>query len=92
MPLKSGDFDNFVSLSEKEQHKSAIASNDAFLLAMRKAVSRGREKAVDGTYVDLTPPINARRIRGEVLMSACGSPAALCTEIGGAAIGAESMK
>lgn len=90
--LEALDFDRYVSLSEKEMKKSAVACNDAFVLAMAKAVKRGREKVKPGTFVDLTPAINAYRLRGEVLMSSCGSPAAMCMEAGGSSIGAEAMK
>lgn len=90
--LESRDFDQYLSLSEKAERAAAIASNDAFVLAMGRAVRRGRETAKPGTFVDLTPPIGAIRIRGEVLMSACGSPAAMCLETGGAPSGAETMK
>lgn len=90
--LELHDFDRYLSLSEKEMRHQAIASNDAFLLAMTKAVRKGRESAKPGTYVDLSPAIGSYRIRGEVLMSACGSPAAMCCEAGGAGIGAVAMK
>ena len=62
--LESRDFDHYVNLSEKAARAAAIASNDAFILAMARAVSRGREKAKPGTFVDRTPS-NARRIYGE---------------------------
>jgi ABC-type sugar transport system substrate-binding protein len=91
MKLEGADYDRWLSQSEVTAHNAVIASNDAFVLAMAKAVKRGREKAVPGTYVDTTPPIGALRIRGDIIMSACGSPAAMCME-GGAQIGAEAMK
>jgi len=90
--LESRDFDHYVSLSEKAARDAAMASNDAFVLAMAKAVSRGREKAIPGTFVDPTPPIGARRIRGEIAMSACGSPAAMCVERGHRGGGTETLK
>ena len=77
MPLKNGDFDNFVSLSEREIKAHAIAANDAFAAAMARAIKRGREKATPGVYVDPTPS-TTRRIRGDVALSPCGSPAAMC--------------
>lgn len=90
--MEGADFDRYLSLSEKAEREAVIASNDAFILAMAKAVKRGREKAVPGTYVDTTPPIGALRIRGDIIISACGSPAAMCMEQGVAQIGAESLK
>jgi hypothetical protein len=80
--LESGDFDSYLSLSEKEERRAAVASNEAFTLAMNAAVKRGREKVTAGTYVDTSPPIGHIRIRGEVIYSACGSPSAMCLEVG----------
>ena len=77
MPMKIGDFDNFVSLSDREIKANAIADNDAFTAAMERAIKRGREKAAPGVYVDTTPG-TTRRIRGDVALSPCGSPAAMC--------------
>ena len=85
-------FDQYITQSEKITTEAAVASNDAFVAAMQKAIKRGREKVKAGTYVDTTPNYGARRIQGDVLMSSCGSPAAMCLESGGAAIGAEAMK
>jgi hypothetical protein len=79
--LESNDFDRYLSLSEKEQRSAAIASNDAFILAMARAVRKGCEKAIPGTFKDHTPS-NARRIYADVSVSACGSPAAMCLESG----------
>jgi hypothetical protein len=89
---KALDFDKYLSLSEKEMHKAAVASNDAFVLAMARAVQRGREKVTVGTYVDLSPPIGHVRIRGDTIFSACGSPAAMCLDVGSDAGGAQTMK
>jgi hypothetical protein len=90
--LEGADFDRYLSISERAAHDAAVASNDAFILAMARAVKRGREKVTPGTFVDTSPPIGALRIRGDVVMSACGSPAAMCMEQGGAHSGAASMK
>jgi len=90
--LEGADYDRWLSQSEVAAHNAVVASNDAFILAMAKAVKRGREKVTPGTFVDTSPPIGALRIRGDVVMSACGSPAAMCMEQGGAHSGAESMK
>ena len=89
--LESKDFDRYLSLSEKEHRAAAVASNDAFILAMANAVRRGRERAKPGTFVDHTPT-HARRLYGEARISACGSPAAMCLEAGRAGGGAESLK
>lgn len=90
--LESHDFDRYLSLSEKSERVTAIKANDAFVLAMAKAVKRGREKVKPGTYVDSSPPIGARRIYADVILSPCGSPAAMCLESNGAPGGAQSMK
>jgi hypothetical protein len=90
--LESRDFDRYLSLSEKSAHDEAIAANDAFTAAMNKAIGKRREKATPGTFVDHTPPIGAKRLYGDVIMSPCGSPAAMCMESGGAQAGAETMK
>ena len=89
--LETQDFEKYLSLSEKEARTAVIASNDAFILAMAKAVKRGREKPRAGTFVD-TSPTYARRMHGETAMSSCGSPAAMCAERGGAPNGADAMK
>lgn len=86
------DFDLYLSLSAQAAQDAAIASNEAFVLAMAKAVQRGREKATPGTFVDLTPPIGALRIRGAVPFSYCGSPAAMCMERGDRHGGAITLK
>lgn len=68
------------SCEEQAFREQALRSDDAFVLAMARAVRRGKERAVPGTFKDTTPPINARRIRQAAAVSACGSPAALCAE------------
>lgn len=90
--LESQDFEKYITLSEKAAHDAAVKSNDAFILAMARAVKRGRENVKVGTYVDTSPPIGARRIYGDVIMSPCGSPSAMCAESGGAPGGAEALK
>lgn len=90
--LASADFDHYMTLSEKAERAQAIASNDAFILAMAMAVRKGREKAKPGTYVDNSPAIGARRIYAEPALSSCGSPGAMCMDSGGAHSGAETMK
>lgn len=85
--LESRDFDRYMSLSEKEARSTALAANDAFTAALTRAIGKGRETVCPGTFVDLSPTF-ARRIIGEAALSACGSPAAMCLDSGGA----ESMK
>jgi hypothetical protein len=89
--LESQNFDRYMSLSEKQHRHAALAANDAFAAAMNQQITRGRESAVAGTFVDHTPAYG-RLIRGESASSACGSPALMCFEQGGAAAGAEAMK
>jgi pyridoxine/pyridoxamine 5'-phosphate oxidase len=90
--LDDRDFDAYHSLSARASQQTALASNDAFVVAMNKAIRKGREKVKAGTFVDHTPPIGAVRIRGETLMSSCGSPAAMCVDTAIAAGGAGTMK
>lgn len=85
------DFDRYLSLSERAHHDAAVASNDAFTAAMNQAIERGKVKVTAGTYVDTTPPIGALRIRGEVLMSISGSPAAMCMEASVPQIGSVAL-
>ncbi len=59
--LESNDYDRYLTISEKAEREAALASNDAFILAMAKAVQSGREHATPGVFVDHTPT-NARRI------------------------------
>lgn len=78
--LESDDFETYVRYTDKAAHAESVRANDRFALAMANAVKRGREKATPGTFVDLTPPIGAVRLRGDATRSACGSPAAMCLE------------
>lgn len=89
--LERIDFDRYLNDSEKLVRQAALASNDAFTAAMNKAVKRGREKVTAGTFVDTSPPTGAFRIRGEILMSCCGSPAALCMEASVPQIGSVAL-
>lgn len=90
--LEERDFDKWLSQSEVAARNEALASNDAFVAAMAKAIRRGREKVAPGTFVDPSPPTGAIRLRGEITISACGSPAAMCLEHAVPEIGAEAMK
>jgi hypothetical protein len=85
------DFDRYLSLSERDAHDAAVASNDAFVEAMTREIGRGRVKAVAGTYVDTSPPVGAKRLRGILPMSACGSPGAMCMEASVPQIGSVAL-
>lgn len=76
--LEANDFDKWLSQSERIARDNAIASNDAFVEAMARASARGKEKVRPGIYVDTSPPIAAKRLTGEPIMSGCGSSAAMC--------------
>lgn len=80
--LERINYDEFISQSAKAEHDRAVAANDAFILAMAKAVRRGKEKATPGIFVDPTPLSATAFIRPLAPMSACGSPAAMCIERG----------
>lgn len=91
-PLSDDDFETAVRYTDKAAQADAVRANDAFVAAMNAAISRKREKVKFETFVDSTPPIGHVRIRGDVTFSACGSPSAMCLEVGGAHSGAETMK
>lgn len=78
--MESLDFDLWVSRSEKAAAEATRKSSEAFAAALDRQVRRGRETAARGTFVDRSPAVCAVRIRGEVPMSALGSPAAMCVE------------
>lgn len=84
--------DKLFSRYQHHRQAAAVAADAAFVRAMTRAVRRGREKAVPGTYVDDTPPIGHKRLYGTFPISACGSPAAMCATSGGSQSGAETMK
>lgn len=86
------DFDQHLTLTDQAHHDAAIASNDAFTLAMANAVRRGREKVTPGTFIDATPAIGARRIYGTFPASFCGSPAAMCAERGASPSGTSILR
>jgi len=90
--LDTPDFDFQISLSAKAHRDALLASNDAFIAAMNKAIRKGREKVRPGTFVDASPHVGARRIRGDVAISSCGSPAAMCFDAGGSRADAQAMK
>lgn len=77
---------------EKHLYAETMKANSAFVAAMNLQIKRGREKVKVGTYVDTSPPINAVRIRGDVIFSACGSPSAMCLEVGSHDGGAQTLK
>jgi hypothetical protein len=85
------DFDRWISLSERADQEEAIACNDAFVARMNAAIGRKRETAKPGIYVDLTPS-TVHRIRGDLPISPCGSPAAMCADNGYAGGLTEAVK
>ena len=85
------DFSRTLTVGDREYRDSLIAANDRFIALMARAVIKGKEKAVAGTHVDNSPRV-FRVIRGEAPMSACGSPAAMCTDVGGAPSGAQTLR
>lgn len=76
------DIDRWITVADKIQYEGAIAVNDAFVARMNKAMRRGKESVRAGTFVDLTPPISAKRYQPEPSRSPCGSSAAMCIEHG----------
>jgi hypothetical protein len=90
--LNIRDFDHMISVSENAARQETIRADEAFALALARAVRKGRERAKPGTFIDTTPHYGARRYYGDVAMSPCGSPAAMCTEASGAPSGAQSLK
>jgi len=42
--LEGADYDKWLSQSEMAAHNAVVASNDAFMLAMAKAVKRGARR------------------------------------------------
>lgn len=81
-PLSDDDFETTVRYSDKAYRDDSVRANDAFVAAMNDAIKRKREKVKFETFVDTTPPIGHVRIRGEAIFSSCGSPAAMCVDIG----------
>lgn len=85
--------DDPVTVNEQKlQHSSNVAANDAFVLAMARAVQRGKEKAVPGTFVETSEPIYHKRYYATAPRSHCGSPSAMCIESTGQQDGAAVMK
>ena len=84
--------DDFENVSQQHARMRRVLTNGAFVNLMIEAIAKGKETARPGTFVDLTPPISAIRLRGTVPMSHCGSPAAMCVESGSDHGGAETLK
>lgn len=78
--LEGSDFDKWLSQSEVAAREERMRADDAFTTAMKAAISRGKEKATVGTFVDTSPAVGARRVIATVPISACGSPAAMCMQ------------
>jgi hypothetical protein len=89
--IDDAKFDHIISLNEKAEREAAVESNDAFAAAMRREIGRGRIHATAGTFIDMSPTY-ARRIRGEIAISSCGSPAAMCMDSSGSRSGTQSLK
>ena len=90
--LERINFDLWVSRSEQAAIDQARESSEAFAIALQRQVRRGRETAKRGTFVDPSPPIGALRIRGQVPVSACGSPAAMCAASASVSMVAAALK
>lgn len=58
--------------SQQERQAQAIACDDAFVKAMTRAISRGREHVKPGTFIDRTP-LSAARIRTRAAAQICAS-------------------
>lgn len=80
--LDDGDFNRFVTLSEKAQRADTVKQDEAFAAAMLGAIRRGKVEVAIGTIVD-DRPLMAARIQGYAAVSSCGSPAAMCVDQGG---------
>lgn len=77
---------------QKLQHMNNVAANDRFVQAMARAVKRGKEKAVPGTFIETTEPIYHKRFYATAPRSHCGSPSAMCIESTVQQDGAAAMK
>jgi hypothetical protein len=76
---------------DDEDPKSPIERNEEFIRRMSRAIKMGRERVRAGTFVDTTP-FAGRRITGDPIFSAYGSPSAMCAENGLPDGGASSLK
>jgi len=86
------DFDRSLAISDYRAQSLAIAANDQFILAMAKAARSGRENVKPGTFVDPTPPVFAKRLRPDPVVSTCGSPAEMCLRAAINPVGRRSVK
>ena len=82
MPRPASDLDEWITLSEARAHDANRREDDAFVAAMAKAIRRGREKMPPPPFLDPAPRV-ARRFYPQPHLSPCGSPAAMCADIGG---------
>lgn len=92
LELDDTAFNRFTVQSEREAREAAVSSNTAFVAAMNAAIRKRREKVRPGTFVDTSAPIYAKRLYGILPVSACGSPAAMCTEATGQPNRNQAMK
>jgi hypothetical protein len=90
--LDPQEFNRIVSLSEAASREQTQRSDEAFAAAMNREIRKGKLKVKPVTFVDNSPALGARRIYGDVRVSSCGSPAAMCMESNGAPNGAQSMR
>lgn len=82
-PIKPENLDRILSKEDKDESDARLSSDDTFVAAMKAAIERGDEKAVEGVFVDHTSSFGIRRIYGDAILSVCGSPAAMCVESAG---------
>lgn len=77
---RHADFETLVTNSEREHHEANMASNDAFVAAMARAVLKKKEKVTPGTFKDFSPmsPAAIRLGRTDLWQSCVGSPAQMC--------------
>lgn len=83
--ITSPNFDDVLTHEDAEHLRATEKADDAFAMALSKAVLRGREKAEPGTFKDTSHHVGALRLTPDPLRSSCGSPSALCAEVGGRA-------
>jgi hypothetical protein len=90
--LPDSAFNAIMTVAEQKHHDAMLKANQAFARAMNRAIRRGKVQVTPGTFVDTSPAIYAKRLRGEVAISPCGSPAAMCVEKGAHEGGAGTLK
>ena len=76
----SARFENRWLREESEEIEARRTQDEAFQAALRRAIRRGREAAVEGVFVDETPPVGVMRFHPSLRTSVCGSPAQMCAD------------